>query len=528
MNDFVELQRLISVVLRRWYLLLVLMALGAGAGYAISLRQTPAYQATTTVLVGQITQASSITREDVQLSELFAQTYADLAVRQPVMQGVVEALQLDISWQQLQERVRVTPISGTQLIEIRAEASTPRLAERIADEIAVHLLELGPERQGEDEQDFAQSFIQRQMNEAQLAILEGQQRLDEVEREMEATTSSTRLLALQEEKAELERLIADQINNYVQLSGMTAQSRSPNSLTVIETAHADPDPIRPRRSINLMLGAGLGLLLGLGGSFLWEFLEDTVKGADDLAVHDGLALLGTVGRIHGRTEPGRLVASLEPSSPVAESFRMIRNRLLMGSGEQPVSSVVITSPAPGEGKSLTAANLAVIMAHANVNTVLVDADLRQPSLHHLFQLEEEGGLAELLNGSGQNPLKLLKKTSVAGLRVLTCGDVPEGLVEQINLERVSEVLECLEQDADAVIIDAPPALLTAEAMMLANQAGGVVLVARSGKTRRRALRQTLAELRATSAHLIGCVLVDEKMRPRKGYHYYRKREKASK
>ena len=106
--------------------------------------------------------------------------------------------------------------------------------------------------------------------------------------------------------------------------------------------------------------------------------------------------------------------------------------------------------------------------------------------------------------------------------------MPEGLVEQINLERVSEVLECLEQDADAVIIDAPPALLTAEAMMLANQAGGVVLVARSGKTRRRALRQTLADLRATSAHLIGCVLVDEKMRPRKGYHYYRKREKASK
>ena len=138
---------------------------------------------------------------------------------------MVEALQLDISWQQLQERVRVTPISGTQLIEIRAEASTPRLAERIADEIAVHLLELGPERQGEDEQDFAQSFIQRQMNEAQLAILEGQQRLDEVEREMEATTSSTTCWRCRKIRP-MERLIADQINNYVQLSGMTAQSRS--------------------------------------------------------------------------------------------------------------------------------------------------------------------------------------------------------------------------------------------------------------------------------------------------------------
>lgn len=505
MSDFVELHRLINIVLRRWWLLVGLIAVGGAAGYMISQRQTAVYEATATVLVGDITKTSNLSREDIQMSALFAQTYADLAIRQPVMQGVVEMLDLNQSWEDLRKQVLVSSIDDSQLIEIKAEANSPEMARRIADEIAKQLILIGPSNIPERDDNFVQGFIRQQMEDTQLRILEGQTRIKEIESAMEGKVSPSKMLELQTEKANLERLVADQVLNFVELSNLSAQDRSPNSLSIVETAYADVDPIRPRANLNILLGAGLGLLLAMGVTFLWEYIDDAIKNTDDLSAYEKLNLLGSVGRIRGQRYSEKMVTHWEPSSPTAEAYRMIRNKIRFGAGSSQARSIVVTSSEPEEGKSITAANLSIIMAQAGIKTVLVDADLRNPVLHQALNVKLKSGLADIISVQGANITDCLKPTSIDNLRVITSGESAENELEQLNSDRIAAVLKALEPYSEVVIIDSPPALLTADAMILSNQADGVIVVTRAGKTRRKALRQTLVDLQEANANIIGCI-----------------------
>ncbi len=504
MNDFVELHRLINIVLRRWWLLIGLIVIAAAAGYMISQRQTPVYEATATVLVGDITKTTNLNREDVQMSTLFAQTYADLAVRQPVMQGVVEILDLNESWEDLRKRVQVSSISNSQLIEIKAEASSPEVARSIADEIAKQLILIGPTNVGDRGDNVVQGFVRKQMEDTQIRILEGQERIEEIEAAMTGRVTPNRMMELQTEKANQERLVADLVLNFVELSNLSAQDRSPNSLSIVETAYAEKDPIRPRANLNILLGAGLGMLLALGIIFLWEYIDDAIKDTEDLSAYKKLNVLGTVGRIKGVRYSDKVVTHLEPSSPTAESYRMIRNKIRFGAGEQ-VRAIVVTSAEPEEGKSITAANLCVIMAQAGIRTVLVDADLRQPVQHQAFNVKLKSGLADLISAQGADINMCLKHTSVNNLRVITSGESSQNELEQLSSERIAAVLKRLAQHAEVVIIDSPPALLTADAMILSNCADGVIVVVCANKTKRRALRQTMIDLQEANANVIGCI-----------------------
>lgn len=505
MNDFVELHRLFAIVLRRWWLLLGLTALTAAAGYMISQRQTPVYEATATVLVGDITKSTNLNREDVQMSALFAQTYADLAVRQPVLQGVVGMLNLDVTWEELRKYVEVTSKNNTQMIEIKAEASTPDLARKIADEIAKQLILIGPTNVNGGESNLVQSFIRQQMEETQARILEGQNHIKDIEAAMNSPVSTTRLLELQAEKANQERLITDLVLNFVQLSSLATQDRSANQLSIIESAYSNNRPVRPITNLNILLGAGMGLLLALGIIFLWEYIDDAIKDMDDLAQFEGLTVLGTIGKIRGRKYPDKLVTHLEPASPSSEAYRMIRNKIRFSAENHPAKTIVVTSPDAEEGKSITAANLAIIMAQANIKTILVDADLHDPVQHQIFRLKNKAGLANLIGSTVTDISSCLKETSVENLHVITSGEFSHAELERMSSERISTVLKKLDPLAEVIIIDSPPALLTADAMVLSNRADGVIVVARAGQTKRRAIRQMLVDLQEANAKLIGCI-----------------------
>jgi len=525
MNDFVELQRLFNTVLRRWWLLVVFTAIAATIGYTISQRQTPVYEATVTILVGDITKTTNLNREDVQMSALFAQTYADLAIRQPVLQGVVEMLKLNETWEDLRKRVRVAYKDGTQLIEIKAEAISPEMARSIADEVAYHLILIGPANLSDREGNFVQSFIHQQMADTQVRILSGQKRIDEIETAMDGSISAEKLLELQTEKANLERLIADNVLNFVELSSLAAQDRNPNSLSIIETAYSEKDPIRPRVNLSILLSGGLGMLLALGIIFLWEFMEDSINSPDDLSQFEKLNLLGTVGRIKGHKYSEKIVTHLEPSSPTTESYHMIRNKIRFGSGDNPAKTIVVTSPEPEEGKSITAANLGIIMAQANIRTILIDADLRHPVLHQVFDVKIRSGLADLINSPETDIHNCLKSTSINNLLIMTSGELSPGQSERLSSERMSSILKQLEQMAYVVIIDSPPALLNADAMILANRAGGVIVVVRAGKSKRKAIRQTLIDLQEANANLIGCIYNQIHKRQHLSHLYRHKQEK---
>jgi capsular exopolysaccharide synthesis family protein len=247
------------------------------------------------------------------------------------------------------------------------------------------------------------------------------------------------------------------------------------------------------------------MLLALGLIFLWEYLDDSIKSADDLSQFGNLNVLGAVGRIKVRNDSRKIVTHLDPSSPTSESFRMIRNKLRFGSADELPKSILVTSPQPEEGKSITAANLGIIMAKANIKTILVDADLSHPVLHDVFNVKFKSGLADLINSPVTGIQDCLKKTSIDNLQIITGGETSQDQTERLSAERISEILKTLQDQAEIIIIDSPPVLLTADAAILSNRADGVIVVVRAGKSKRKAVRQALIDLQEANANILGCI-----------------------
>ena len=505
MNDFMELRNVITSVLKRWWWLVILTTVGAILGYAISRAQTPMYHATTTILVGESIRSSSVDRVDIQISEALIQTYVEIARRQPIMQGVVTALNLNESWQDLSKRVTVTHIESTQLIEIGVEANTPDEARIIADEIVNQLILLSPSSFESTENQLTTSFNREQIINLQERIVTGQQRLLEIDTATNNSISEIELTALQQEKAALEGLIIEWERNYTQLLTLTEPKRNPTQLSVVEPAHSSSRMIRPRTQLNTLIGGAVGMMLALGLIFLLDFLDDTYRSLKDFSRPEEVNILGSIRKIRGNKLSDKLIAHLQPHSPITESYRIIRSRIRIKRDDNQARSIMVTSSMPEEGKSVTAANLAVVFAQANYKTVLVDADLRHPVLHKAFNVENEAGLGDMLSSREMKIEECLKNTSVKNLQILTSGEPLPDPSSQLGSERMEEILRDLKKTAEIVIFDTPPVLVFADAITLSRRIDGIIMVIRAGKSTRSAVNQTLLDLQNANAKLLGSV-----------------------
>jgi len=505
MNDFMELRNVITSVLRRWWLLVALTAIGAILGYAISRAQTPVYHATTSLLVGESIRSSRIDRVDIQISEALIQTYVEIARRQPIMQGVVTTLNLNESWQDLSKRVTVTPIESTQLIEIGVEANSPEQAEIVADEIVNQLILLSPSSFESTDNQLTTSFNREQIIKLQERIVAGQQRLSEIETAIDNSISEIELTTLQTEKTALEGLIIEWERNYTQLLTLTEPKRDPTQLSVVEPAHSSNRMIRPRIQLNTILGGAVGMMVALGLIFLLDFLDDTYKSLKDFSRSEEVNILGSIRRIKGKKLSDNIIAHLQPLSPITESYRIIRSRIRFKRGDNLARSIMVTSSMPEEGKSVTAANLAVVFAQANFKTVVVDADLRHPVLHEAFTVENEAGLGDLLSSREMKIEECVKNTSVNNLQILTSGEPLPDPSSQLGSERMEEIIRDLKKIADIVIFDTPPVLVFADAITLSRRIDGIIMVIRAGKSTRSAVNQTLLDLQNANANLLGSI-----------------------
>jgi capsular exopolysaccharide synthesis family protein len=505
MNDFMELRNVITSVLKRWWWLVILTAIGALLGYAISRAQTPAYHASTTVLVGESIKSSRVDRVDIQISEALIQTYVEIARRQPVMQGVVTTLNLNESWQDLSKRVTVTNIENTQLIEIGVEANTPEQAQIIADEIVNQLILLSPSSFESTENQLTSSFNREQIIKLQERIVTGQQRLAEIETAINNSVSEIELTALQEEKTTLEGLIIEWERNYTQLLTLTEPRRDPTQLSVIEPAHSSNRMIRPRIQLNTLVGGALGMMLALGLIFLLDFLDDTYRSLKDFSLSEEVNILGSIRKIKGLKLSDKLIAHQQPHSPITESYRIIRSRIRFRRGDQLAKSIMVTSSMPEEGKSVTAANLAVVFAQANYKTVIVDADMRHPILHQAFDVENEAGLGDMLSSREMKIEECIKNTSVNNLQILTSGEPLADPSSQLGSERMEEIIRDLKRIAEIVIFDTPPVLVFADAITLSRRIDGIIMVIRAGKSTRIAVNQTLLDLQNANANVLGSI-----------------------
>lgn len=291
--------------------------------------------------------------------------------------------------------------------------------------------------------------------------------------------------------------------------------RSPVRVSVVRRADVSTTPVSPRTKVNLALGLLVGLALGIGVAMLRETLDTTVKPDGDLADSGGFPVLGRIGYdAVARKNP--LVVQADPHGARAEAFRQLRTSLQFVDIDHKPRSIVVTSSLPDEGKSTTAANLAITMAQAGLRVVLVEGDLRRPRLAEYLGLEGATGLTSVLVGSADLH-DVLQPWGDGNLKVLPSGPIPPNPSELLGSQHMLKLLKHLEEIADIVLVDAPPLLPVTDAAVLSALADGALVVCRVGKTRREQLRRAVEALASVDARLLGIVL---NMAPTKGPHAY--------
>ncbi len=213
-----------------------------------------------------------------------------------------------------------------------------------------------------------------------------------------------------------------------------------------------------------------------------------------------------------------LITLADPRSPAAEAYRTLRTNIQFSSLERPTKTLLVTSAGADEGKSTTLCNLAVTIAQAGISTIVVDCDLRHPTVHELFDVSNDKGLttALLVDQAGELPLQ---QTAVPGLQVLAAGPIPPNPADLLGTQRMKRVVQTLSTSADMVLFDSPPVSLVADAAMLASQVDGVILVISSGKTRREIAARAKGVLEKVNARVLGVVLNNARVDSRI-YRYY--------
>jgi capsular exopolysaccharide synthesis family protein len=267
----------------------------------------------------------------------------------------------------------------------------------------------------------------------------------------------------------------------------------------------------------MLLAALAGLIAAIGIAFLLDYLDQTVKSDEDLSQRTGLATIGHIALAPAPKSSGDELPALKTESPVGEAYRTLRTNLLFSSVEKEIKTIVVTSAAPNEGKSRTAANLAIVLAEAGHRTVLLDADFRRPSQHRIFGRVRNLGLSNLiLQEQGSDDL-VAPLQNVANLWLITSGPSPPNPSELLGSKRMRELLAKLRENFAYVVIDTPPVNAVTDPSVVASDADATILVIDQTKTSYPAITHAKKALDRVGAHMIGAVM--NKMRTSGGGYY---------
>jgi len=313
------------------------------------------------------------------------------------------------------------------------------------------------------------------------------------------------------------------------------------NVSIVERATVPRFPIKPNKNRALMLGAFLGLLLGVGMAYGLEHLDDTVKTPDDVEGRLGVPCLGYVPEIAaGNTEQSALTARAMhslcfSSSSTTESFRAIRTNIYFSGEKDEIKSLLISSAVPQEGKTLFAVNLAATIAREGKRVLLVDADLRRPGVHSALGLKEEPGLTDMLTqGTSLEELFQIPKPPATNKKldkdqdeinmdcfhVLTAGGKTPNPAKLLGGEAMARFIRQVREQYDMVIFDTCPAMFVADAAALTGGVDGVIMITRTAKTRRGAAERARKQLEAVKGKILGAVLNGVRPRALGGYGYY--------
>ncbi len=510
-----ELRQYAALVWRWLWLLVLAAVVGGGSAYYVSGQMIPIYRASTTLLVYQADSPGAPDYNSVLTGERLARTYSQLLKKRPVLEATIQTLNLPLTTQKLAEIVTVSVVRDTQLIELSVDHAAPDLAARIANTLAATFIaQMREDSLGETA--AYQESLRKQLSDIEQAMADTNKRLVDLRASQGSQTDLAYLQGVlsQYQATYTQILKADQ-------DMKLTEAKSINQVKVAEPAEPPTLPVSPKVPQNTLLAALVGLMLAAGVAFLFEYLDDTVKSAEDVARLGDLPTLGSIIRFPKNGHAERLVSERDPRSPVSEAYRVLRTNVDFARVSHPGSTLLVTSSLAREGKSTTAANLAVINAIAGRSVVLVDADLRRPTVHKFFGLENGAGLTNLLLREALPLESALQATPIQGLRLLASGPIPPNPAELLASPRMGAIVEALKSLADLVIFDSPPLLAVSDPVILGAQLEGVAVVVDAGRTRGGALGRALDVLEHGAVPILGVVLNKLSTREAGGYYYYR-------
>ncbi len=559
--DAASLRRMGSLLWRNAWIIALAGLLAGLAAFIFSRSQSPVYEARTQLLVSRPSMQSQVVDITQSLnSQQITQTYVEMLKLASVREAAAERLGIEIAAAQ----VNVSAMTNTQIIEIRIEDTIPTRASAIADTLVDVLVAKNDEiqssrytaseeslntqiadveRQIGNLQDQIQArtaeVLEEQKAELEIQISATQTEVAEAQRELAAAPEST------EKKAELERrqtllrsyenayntlLVQKKVNSseddelvqlektfnlyqqiYLNLLNNREAlrlARLQNTLNVarIDAAQINPTPVRPRTSLNTLLGALAGVILAVSVIFLRDFLDDTIKNREDIKRMFGLPTLGQIPLHEAPEEVGLFIAN-QPRSPVSETYRALRTNLEFSAVDLPLKTILVTSAGPGEGKSTVATNLAGALAQAGKKVLLIDTDLRRPRVHQYLGLGNRFGLSELFLGQGslRDVTQVYEGPNNTQFEVVTTGAIPPNPGELLSSERMKALLAEAAEIAGIVIIDSAPSLV-ADSQAISASADGVIIVVEAGRTHAEPVRAMLETLRRTQTRILGLVL----------------------
>jgi non-specific protein-tyrosine kinase len=503
-----------------WSWLIVLAGLLAGmAIYVVSINTTPIYQTSTRLLVSDPPAMRSIESTGIVSAQTMTRTYAEMLVDRPVLQGVIDQLQLGISPDVLKKSIAVTLVRDTQLLVITVLDTNPVQAANIANTIATVFTDrirvLQSQRYAASEAALAQ----------QVADMERQ--IEETNQAIARTSDAAQLAQLQARLTEYRSLYSQLVTNFEQVR--LAEAQTSTNVVVSEPADIPLIPVSPKTTRNTLLAGVVGMLLCAAAVFIFDTLDDTIKNPDEIRRRYNLTILGMIASHEAQNE--KPISLRQPRSPVAEAFRALRTNITYAAVDTPLRRIIVTSATPQEGKTTVSSNLAVVLAQGERKVVLIDADLRRPQIHRKFGLPGNVGLSELflmMRPLESLPRGVIQASEVPNLAVITSGRLPPNPSELLTSQKMLQFLDLLQQEYDLIVIDTPPVLNVTDAAALASRMDGVILVAKPGVTKISDLRLALEQLRNVGARVLGVVLNEVNPSSRKyGYYYNRYYSKYS-
>jgi exopolysaccharide transport family protein len=358
--------------------------------------------------------------------------------------------------------------------------------------------------------------------------------LDRQKQEANKLNESAIEFTLLKRDVESNRQLYEGLLEKLKEAGVSAGLKS-NNFRIVDSARPPGGPIEPNVPRNLMFSIVLGLASGIGLAFMLEGLDNTVRTTEQAQMISGLPPLGMIPLGSKSTREGsnskrlviasskeavELVTQVRPQSQMAESYRALRTSLLLSNLGAPPKVIMITSALPQEGKSTTSINCAVVLAQKGVRVLLIDADLRRPSIHKTLGMGPRSGLSNVLTGSATLEQTITRTTILPNLFVLPAGTPPPNPAELLASTNMRDVLAQLREQYDHIIVDTPPSLSVTDAVVLSPRADAIVLVIRSGQTTKQALRRARDILAQVNAKVAGVLLNAVDLSSPDYYYYY--------